>query len=201
MCKISPVGKKRNRSISLEMLRKFVELGDRIFPWSEFILVAALLVTTMRCMARGGEISALDADDVEFVDNGMRIRFKRTKNSNKGRLVFIERSGTATCPVHLLERFMEWRRLDDSFNGITKLFGNVNTNRITNWLRIIAKQLGFAGEFSSHSLRIGGASQAVLAGFSREMIMLLGDWNSDAVDRYLKSGVQTDRNISSQMGF
>lgn len=55
--------------------------------------------------------------------------------------------------------------------------------------------------YSSHSFRWGGASFASQAGVERELIMLIGDWRSEAVDQYIQyslaqkvSAAQTIRN-------
>lgn len=42
--------------------------------------------------------------------------------------------------------------------------------------------------YSTHSLRRGGATVAHQAGLTKEHIKLIGDWKSDAVDEYIKIG-------------
>ena len=200
--KLQPVGRSIERDpVSLALIFKCIEEADSVWPWNLYVKVSVVITLAMRCMSRGGEIANLEVGDLEFVNEGIKIRFKKTKARERGRRVFIERSNSISCPVALVERFLELRQVDPEFVGMKHLFGKFLTSTITGWLRTLAKRFGFAGNYSSHSLRIGGASQAVIAGFSCEMIMLMGDWTSDAVDRYLRSGVQSGRNISSQMGF
>ena len=67
-------------------------------------------------------------------------------------------------------------------------------------LKQIARWIGESGQFSSHSLRIGGASEAAFAQFSEAAIKAIGDWSSDAVDRYFRSNFSGERNISAQLG-
>ena len=43
------------------------------------------------------------------------------------------------------------------------------------------------GDYSSHSMRRGGAQYLRDQGVSREMIKIMGRWRSDAVDAYLDS--------------
>ena len=45
--------------------------------------------------------------------------------------------------------------------------------------------------YSSHSLRRGGATFAAAAGVPRHIIQQVGDWKSDAVDRYLHNHLQS----------
>jgi hypothetical protein len=202
MKNLSPRGSKREKDpVPLAMLREFIIRGNDFMDWEEYVLVSALLVLTMRCMACGNKVSMLGIDDVSFTENTMRVCFAVTKTQRSGRSLVIEETGSLSCPVKLMRRFLELRKHSPTLKNIKRLFRKVDTRIITRWLRKIALELKFEGCFSSHSLRIGGASQAVLAGFSREMIMLMGDWTSDAVDRYLKSGVQSGKNLSLQMGF
>jgi hypothetical protein len=83
-----------------------------------------------------------------------------------------------------MESFLALRNLHSDFVNVNELFGDISTATISTWLKGIAS----------------AASQAVLVGMSREMIILLGDWTNDTVDRYLKSGVQMGINLSKQMG-
>ena len=48
-----------------------------------------------------------------------------------------------------------------------------------------------AAAYSTHSLRRGGASYMSSAGVSKEMIKLVGDWRSDAVDQYIQVDLPT----------
>ena len=75
----------------------------------------------------------------------------------------------------------------------------MNTVEISWILRQIATWLGESGTFSSHSLRIGGASEASFAQFSEAAIKAIGDWSSDAVDRYFRSEFSGERNVSQQL--
>ena len=67
------------------------------------------------------------------------------------------------------------------------------------WFRDV-KMAGFTTKVSSHSLRIGGATAAMMAGISREQIMSIGGWSSSAVDRYLRAVEITRLHVSDRMG-
>lgn len=55
------------------------------------------------------------------------------------------------------------------------------------------------GSFSTHSLRIGGATTLVALGYPRETVQLLGRWASDAFILYLRIGFGVHRNVSRDM--
>ncbi|EFC49331.1 predicted protein [Naegleria gruberi] len=57
------------------------------------------------------------------------------------------------------------------------------------------------GKYSSHSLRIGGATEAAIMGIPDATIKAMGGWNSDAIDRYFRANFRGDRNGSHLMGF
>jgi len=59
---------------------------------------------------------------------------------------------------------------------------------------------GIEGFFSGHSLRIGGASAALAAGFTVDEVMTLGAWKSDAVRQYLMPLVTRRRDVSGRFG-
>ena len=75
----------------------------------------------------------------------------------------------------------------------------METTDISYILKQVAKWTHVEGNFSSHSLRIGGASEASFAGFSEAAIKAIGDWNS--VDRYFRSEFSGSRNVSQQLDF
>jgi len=50
------------------------------------------------------------------------------------------------------------------------------------------------------SLQIGGATAVMMAGLTREQIMMIGGWSSAAVDRYLWALEMTRLRVSARMG-
>jgi len=60
-------------------------------------------------------------------------------------------------------------------------------------------EAGLQVRVSSHSLQIGGATAAMMAGLTREQIMTIGGWNSAVVDRYLQALEMTRLRVSARM--
>ena len=77
----------------------------------------------------------------------------------------------------------------------TSPIASVNSQHITDTLRIAAKKLGFQmlgflpHEIGSHSLRSGGAMTLHLAGISEHTIKIIGRWRSDAFLIYLQGQI------------
>ena len=58
---------------------------------------------------------------------------------------------------------------------------------LVNHIKHLATSLGLdSSRYSGHSLRIGGATSAAQAGLSQWQIKLLGHWNSQAYQTYIK---------------
>jgi len=65
----------------------------------------------------------------------------------------------------------------------------------------VAEHAGLDGNYSGHSLRIGGATAAVAGGMSMEQIRAIGGWESDAVFLYLRAVGPAMAQASKRMGF
>ena len=62
---------------------------------------------------------------------------------------------------------------------------------LTYWLREWVGRLGHQGAlYLSHSLRRGGAQRAAQSGISHHVIKLMGDWKSQAYERYISMTLQ-----------
>jgi spore maturation protein SpmA len=75
----------------------------------------------------------------------------------------------------------------------------VNASVISSIVQRAAADAGIAGNFASHSLRIGGAT-ASMGVLSLEEIKSIGHWRSDAVNAYLRSVGAARNGASRKMG-
>lgn len=159
-------------------------------------MTCALIAIGLRTMARGSELCNLNGTDITFgKNNTMVVSFSKTKTKKHGRKVTIKGSNRVTCPVRLLKQWVSIRTNGFLF-GIS---GRMTIDDISKELRTVAKLFSVQGHFTSHSLRIGGASALTFAGYSKEKIMAIGDWTSDAIDRYLKETIDHHHNITDDM--
>ena len=71
--------------------------------------------------------------------------------------------------------------------------GNVSLSyaQLTYWMREWVERLGYDKlEFSSHSLHRGGCQWASQSAIPHHVIKILGDWKSQAYERYISMSLQ-----------
>lgn len=183
-------------------------VGMKVFTWKRN---CALLVLGFRCMRRPGELGKIKKSDVTYHD-GMfliQIRQSKTDQMRRRKTIPIEASNNlVSCPVRILQSYL--KDFDSSFSRDDFLFPSLNeksrkskgisgpvVNKIVKDCAVWAK---CEGRFSGHSLRIGGATAALSGGLSMAMIRAIGEWESDAVLRYLRAQASAAAKASQRMG-
>jgi len=146
---------------------------------------------------RRNEIVSLDFDDLDFVEEGLKINIKRSKTdqfgagSTKG-LPYFENS--QYCPVVSIQKWIEISKINSGalFRRFTK-GSNLSEKRLTDQTvaLLIKEYLDLAGidstNYSGHSLRSGFASAAAEAGAEERSIMAMtGHKSTEMVRRYIK---------------
>jgi integrase len=156
--------------------------------WLRDALLVALGLRTMR---RAAELAALRIEDVTWLADRellrVYVRSSKVDQAGRGFEIFVEPSSAPWCPVRLHRRFMLQR---GSAPGL--LFRSaggrpLTSSTITSICKRMVRDAGGDAIVSSHSLRIGGATAAMMGGLRREQIMAIGGWHSGAVDRYLRA--------------
>jgi len=147
---------------------------------------------------RRNEIVSLDFDDLDFVEEGLKINIKRSKTdqfgagSTKG-LPYFENS--QYCPVVSIKKWIEISKINSGalFRRFTK-GSNLSEKRLTDQTvaLLIKEYLGLAGidstNYSGHSLRSGFATSAAEAGAEERTIMAMtGHKSTEMVRRYIKN--------------
>ena len=120
----------------------------------------------------------------------IQVHLKRSKcdQFGAGSDVVVGVTGTATCPVTAMVRYLEIRGpqagpffLDTSGRIVTKPW-------FVGQVRDILATIGIpAHQYAGHSFRIGAATTAALAGVEDSMIQTLGRWHSAAFLRYIRT--------------
>ena len=146
---------------------------------------------------RRNEIVSLDYDDLDFVDEGLKINLKRSKNDQfgegllKGLPYF---SNSYYCPVVSIKNWLNISKITSGplFRRFSK-GSNLTENRLTDQtVALLIKQyLDLAGieskNYSGHSLRSGFATSAAEAGAEERTIMTMtGHKSTEMVRRYIK---------------
>ena len=146
---------------------------------------------------RRTELISIDHEDLEFVQEGVKITIKRSKTDQfgegmiKGLPYFLNEE---YCPVYNLKKWLELSNIQSGpiFRRFAK--GSVLTNsRLTDQsvVLIIKDYLNLAGienkNYSGHSLRSGFATVAAESGADERSIMAMtGHKTTQMVRRYIK---------------
>jgi len=167
---------------------------------------AALAVLGFRAMLRPGELAKLRMKDVKLLQNAILVRLGVTKadQTAQRKPVRIEATLSVTCPVMLVSAFFrirlsQYARDKDHF-FVSSDGKEMSVPAISNVVSKMAEEAGIQGKFSGHSLRIGGASAALAAGFSIDQVKALGAWKSDAVNQYLQPVLVEQDAVSRSLG-
>ena len=146
---------------------------------------------------RRNEIVSLDYDDLDFVQEGLKINLRRSKTDQFGEglvkgLPYFDNS--QYCPVISIQKWLEISKISSGalfrrFNKGLKL-SNIRLTDQTVAL-LIKEYLQLAGlnskNYSGHSLRSGFATSAAESGAEERSIMAMtGHKSTDMVRRYIK---------------
>ncbi|MDA8691300.1 site-specific integrase [Candidatus Pelagibacter bacterium] len=146
---------------------------------------------------RRNEIVSLDFDDLDFVQEGLKIRIKRSKTDQFGEgslkgLPYFDNS--QYCPVVSIRKWIEISKINSGalFRRFTK-GSKLSDNRLSDQTvaLLIKEYLNLAGidstDFSGHSLRSGFATSAAEFGVEERSIMAMtGHKSTEMVRRYIK---------------
>ena len=146
---------------------------------------------------RRNEIVSLDCEDLDFVNEGLKINLKRSKTDQFGEgsvkgLPYFD--NIQYCPVLSIKNWIEASNISSGalFRRFTK-GSKLSENRLTDQTvaLLIKKYLQLAGinnkDYSGHSLRSGFATSAADSGAEERSIMAMtGHKSTEMVRRYIK---------------
>ena len=146
---------------------------------------------------RRNEIVSLDCEDLDFVQEGLKIEIRRSKTDQFGEgftkaLPYFDSS--QYCPVLSLKKWIEVSKITSGpvFRRFSK-GSKLSKNRLTDQTvaLLIKEYLKLAGidnkNYSGHSLRSGFATSAAESGVEERSIMAMtGHKSTEMVRRYIK---------------
>ena len=146
---------------------------------------------------RRNEIVSLDYDDLDFVQEGLKINLKKSKTDQFGEgftkaLPYFD--NPQYCPVVSLKKWIDISKITSGavFRGISK-GSKLSENRLTDQTvaLLLKKYLNLIGvdskNYSGHSLRSGFATSAAESGAEERSIMVMtGHKTTEMVRRYIK---------------
>ena len=159
---------------------------------------------------RRNEIVSLDYDDLDFVDEGLKIAIRRSKTDQfgEGSIKALPYFDSAQyCPVISLQKWIEISKISSGplFRRFSK-GSNLSKNRLTDQTvaLLIKEYLDLAGidskNYSGHSLRSGFATSAAESGAEERSIMAMtGHKSTEMVRRYIKEANLFKNNALSKI--
>jgi len=161
---------------------------------------------------RRNEIVSLDYDDLDFVQEGLKISLRRSKTDQFGEgslkaLPYV--NNIKYCPVLSLQKWLEISKISTGplFRRFTK-GSNLSENRLTDQTvtLLIKEYLKLAGidnkNYSGHSLRSGFATTAAESGAEERSIMAMtGHKSTEMVRRYIKEANLFKNNALNKIKF
>lgn len=209
-----PVRKKE--PVSLDMLNRMIVTMQDPPTLSELRTVAASLLAFSGFL-RFDELLKLQCNDIEFLPQHMNVRIQSSKTDQyrKGDRIMIARSSLRTCPVAMLERYVQVAGVDIGsterlFRGITKTkngeklraTGSISYTRMREVILAKWREMGIdASSYGLHSFRAGGATAAANAHVPDRLFKRHGRWKTEsAKDGYVKDTDEEMLSVSKQLG-
>ena len=168
---------------------------------------AAIITAGMRGMLRSSEIVGLKFKHIEQEDRAVVIDLITRKNSRRNApKIFLDETRNITSPPERLRAWLRIRRGEGTCGPEDLVFTtdkgkNLYNAALSDIVRNAARVAGVdTKRISSHSLRIGGATEAMIGGMTKEQIMTMGGWKSDAFMLYLRGVEPVSLGASRLMG-
>lgn len=157
----------------------------------------ALLLVGRDLLARSYELVALTIDNLEYVDNGAVVTFRRAKTETDSHSYYIGQDATDA-----LKAWLESANITEGviFQSLTR--GHRATGRAisTRDVRRILKEVGqLAGiDASGHSVRVGMTQDLIAANADLPSIMQAGAWKSAAMPSRYGEKITAQRGAVAQ---
>ena len=136
-------------------------------------------------LLRGGDASRARWGDLSRSADGtgsLLLPRSKTDKFGRGECTFVSK-----IALHYLDLLRGLRRFDGKPEREEDRIFGIDVHSLGELIRKACADAALAGRFATHSMRIGGAQELALFGFSLPMIMLAGRWSSpDEVKRYIE---------------
>ena len=209
-----PVSKKE--PVTVDMLEKIVSKFGESNNLMDIRLCAICLLSYAGFL-RNSELLNIKECDVEFNTSFVSIFLSQSKTDQyrEGAWVVIAETGSKTCPVSMLKRYMQLANSEgsDKFLFRPLVFckssnqhklknGQMTYSRCREIFKEALTKIGVdAKDFGLHSLRAGGATAAAQLGVPDRLFKKHGRWRSEgAKDGYVKEYVQDMLTVSKGLG-
>ena len=209
---------RRKLPLTPDMLHRIISICD---PWEDSGFIAAMLVGFFAMLRKSNLVPAKNSTSISdkhlkrgsfsFTDFGVLLSIQETKTIQfKTRTLDIPLvmcQDSPICPVTALKKHLEYfptNSMDSPAFWLTKK-SNDSPSPLTysDFSRISSNKLAAIGldtsQYTSHSLRRGGATFAHQCGAKLESIQKMGDWASLCVLLYLDTPLSHRHNVAQTM--
>ena len=211
-----PLNKKQ--PITADMLKRIVLVYGKEDDLQK-LRICCMMLLGYAGFLRFNEIANIKASNLKVLPSHVEIVIEKSKTDvyRQGNTVVIARTNNATCPVAMLERYMNIARIAFGSNEfifraisfrkrsnsyvLCKLNKPLSYSRARELLLQTLSSLGFDTKlFGLHSLRSGGASAAAHNRIPERLLKLHGRWKSDlAKDGYIKENISNRLLVSKNL--
>ena len=160
----------------------------------KLMMKAALTLAFFACM-RISEFTcststsqhAIRFNQVDIFPSHLIINFITFKHSKQPVPVVVKQESHQACPVKAVTNYVQARGRQPGPFFIHPAGNPLLRSELTDTLKYLISSAGLPGKhYTSHSLRIGGATHAMHQGKSVSQIQQLGRWKSNAFMKYLR---------------
>lgn len=125
---------------------------------------------------------------IDMYSDYLTITFKSFKHSTQPLVVAIKAlPGSIICPITAMRNYLSIRQSDSPYLFVLEGGTPLHRTVFNTQLKLALSYVGIpTTNFTSHSFRIGGATNALLSGYSMAQIQQLGRWRSNAFIKYLR---------------
>ena len=119
----------------------------------------------------------------------VKLKFSKTDQFRKSSTILIGRTGTSTCSVTAMRKYLRHTSSEPTRPLFTLHNGRFLTRRdVSVMTKLLLHSKGVNPHHcSSHSYRIGAATTAAAVGIPDSLIQTLGRWRSSAYKSYIRS--------------
>ena len=205
--------KKRKPLSSSHMRQLISKFGSTSSPLP-FLQIVVLATLGFSGFLRWNGLSHLCLKHVDFHKSYLVLRLKKRKNDQirKGSKIAVARTNTSTCPVCLLERFVQRGKHKQSqrlFCRVRYVKGRymlsespLSYSRTLELFRDLLRKIHLdAKTFGLHSPRSGGATEAARSGVRGRVWRRHGGWRSvKAADGYVGESLHNSLIVTRNLG-
>ena len=209
--------RKKKEPVTPKMLREVVASFGATPSLAE-VRLGSICLVAYAAFLRINELRQLHCCDITFTPEGMSINIATSKTDQyrQGQVVPVASTGSPTCPVAMLRRYIDLGGIDTTstlnlFRPICstrkgeslRAKGLLSYSRIRELVLSKFKQLGYnPADFGLHSFRAGGATRAAnFPGLPERLFKRHGRWRSErAKDGYVKDPLEKRLRVSKSLG-